>query len=270
MNDKENLRLFNQSNLRECQLKQLAILKEIDKVCCRLNIKYWLDGGTLLGAVRHGGFIPWDDDIDIAMDVKDVDKFVREAQQYLPENLFVQTPQTDPYSKEPMVKIRDLNSLYIEKGDHFESDYVKGVFVDIFPFCNHPDMPKSWIKKLSKGITKSNSILHHLHYYSLRAFAEFFWFGAKKYLYQFIWNVLSLCFKSTRYADIPSMNGYGITHDRDTVFPLSSVKFEDAEFPAPHDPDQYLRNIYHDYMQIPPVEKRHFHSLLILPELKKD
>lgn len=265
---KLNLSEFNQRSLRVCQLRQLDILKDIDKACKQLGINYWLDGGTLLGAVRHGGFIPWDDDIDIAMDVKDMWRFAHEAQSLLPENLFIQTPETDPTSKEPMVKVRDLNSLYIERGDHFITDYEKGIYVDIFPFSNHPDMPKSWIKKLSKGLTKSNSILHHLHYYSLRSFAEFFWFGAKKLLYSSAWNVLSLFFKSTHYADIPSMNGYGITHEYSTVFPLGKIKFEDAEFPAPHVPDQYLRNIYGDYMKIPPVEKRHFHALLIIPKLK--
>ena len=163
----------------------------------------------------------------------------------------------------------DLNSLYIEKGDNFVDDYVKGIFVDIFPFEAHPDMPKSWLKRLAKGITKSNSILHHPHTYSLRAFAEFFWFGGKLLLYQALWKLLKLVCPSSRYANIPKMNGYGITHDYETVLPLSTIKFEDAEFPAPHDPNQYLRNIYGNYMEIPPVEKRHFHSVVIIPELSK-
>ena len=269
MDYKEQLRAFSQPNLRNCQLKQLEILKVIDGICQKHGLKYWLDGGTLLGAVRHGGFIPWDDDIDIAMDYQDMMRFAKVAQDDLPEGLFVQTPETDPHVKEQMVKIRDLNSLYIEKGDNFVDDYVKGIFVDIFPFEAHPDIPKSWTKRLAKGITKSNSILHHPHTYSLRAFAEFFWFGGKLLLYQALWKLLKLICPSSRYANIPTMNGYGITHDRETVLPLSTIKFEDAEFPAPHDPDQYLRNIYGNYMEIPPVEKRHFHSVVIIPELTK-
>lgn len=267
MKDKENMRRFNADNLRACQLKQLSILKEIDKVCRQLGTPYWLDGGTLLGAVRHGGFIPWDDDIDIAMDEQDLKRFVREAQPLLPDYLFVQTPDTDPQSKEPIIKVRDLNSLYIERGDHFQSDYVKGIYVDIFPFTKHPDIPRSWIRRLGRGISKSHSILHHSHTYSLRAAAEFFWFGAMNVTYRLLWNLLSAVCKSTRYANTPIINGYGITHERTTVLPLSMIRFEDSEFPAPHDPDRYLTNIYGKYMEIPPEDKRQFHSLLIIPEL---
>ena len=69
---------YNSRNLRACQLKQLAILEVVDKICRRNFISYWLDGGTLLGAVRHGGFIPWDDDIDIAMSFSDLVLLVSE------------------------------------------------------------------------------------------------------------------------------------------------------------------------------------------------
>lgn len=75
MNFHNNIKAYTQQNLRSCQLKQLSILEEIDKICKRHNIEYWLDGGSLLGAIRHGGFIPWDDDIDIAMSLEDEKRF---------------------------------------------------------------------------------------------------------------------------------------------------------------------------------------------------
>lgn len=267
-NYEDNLKAYNSKQLRACQLRQLEILKEIDKACKKLGIKYWLDSGTLLGAVRHGGFIPWDDDIDIAMDAKDMERFSHEAQALLPEDLFVQTPETDPYSKEPITKVRDLNSLYIEAGDHFINGYKKGIYVDIFPFEPHPNISRSLIKKLTKGMGKSKSILGHLHYYSLRSFAEFFWFSFKEALYYAIWKAAFVFGGSKRYACNPFLTGCGVTHDRDTIFPLGTIKFEDAEFPAPHNPDKYLRDAYGDYMKIPPVEKRQFHALVVIPKLR--
>lgn len=170
----EFLSTYVANNLRACQLKQLSILEEMDRICQKHHLTYWLDGGTLLGAVRHGGFIPWDDDIDIGMPLADMQKFIEVAPDELSEGLFLQTPQSDPSSKEPIIKVRDLNSLYVEFGDNFNADYQKGLFVDIFPFIDYPSIPKSWVKKLTKGISKSYSILHTQHYYSLRAFAEFF------------------------------------------------------------------------------------------------
>jgi lipopolysaccharide cholinephosphotransferase len=201
------------------------------------------------------------------MGYDDMKRFEQVAKSDLPKWLFLQSPDTDPYLKEPMVKIRDTNSLYIELGDNFQFDYVKSIFVDIFPFVDHPDIPRAWTHRLCRGICKSYSILHKQHYYSVRAVAEFFWFSGKYLLYQAAWKVLCLLYKSTRYANLPRMNGYGITHQRDTVLPLSTIKFEDSEFPAPQNPDQYLRDIYGNYMEIPPKEKRHFHAVCIIPEL---
>lgn len=265
----KEIKEYSQQNLRACQLKQLAILEEIDKICKRHKIEYWLDGGTLLGAVRHGGFIPWDDDIDIGMSLKDEKRFEEIAPKELPDWLYLQTPKSDPGSKEPITKIRDCNSLYIEQGDDFCQPYVKGIFVDIFPFVDYPDIPRSWIKTLTKGISKSYSILNHRHTYSLRSFAEFFYFGGKYCLCSTLWKVVGLFGKKTRYSDVPFLNGRGIAFDKKAVKPLGTIKFEGKEFPAPCNPDSYLTDLYGDYMKIPPVEKREFHSIFILPELRK-
>lgn len=263
----KNLASYNQFHLRECQIKQVGILLEIDKICKKHDIMYWLDGGTLLGAVRHKGFIPWDDDIDIAMDKKSLKRFLEVAQDELPAQLFLQTTQTDPYIKTRLVKVRDTNSFFVEHDDHFTKNYVKGIFVDIFPFISHPDIPASWMKWIGRGLSKSYSILHNQHYYSLRSFAEFFWFGAKKIFLSLLWDTLCLIRKSSHYGNNKYENGYGITHKKDSVFPLGEIVFEDVIFPAPHNPDEYLKEIYGDYMQIPPEEKRVCHSTFILPKL---
>lgn len=114
------LEQFKQQQLRTCQLKQLGILEEIDRICRKHNISYWLDGGSLLGAVRHGGFIPWDDDIDIAMPQDDARRFAEVAPKELPSTLRLQTPDTEN-TREPIMKVRDLNSFYVEGNEDSRS-----------------------------------------------------------------------------------------------------------------------------------------------------
>ena len=167
--ENQYLKQYKEQQLRACQLKQLSILEEIDRICQKHQIGYWLDGGTLLGAVRHKGFIPWDDDIDIAMRQEDLERFIAIAPKELREGLFLQTPQNEPQAKEPIVKVRDLNSFYVEGADNFAADYQKGLYVDIFPMIDYPTLPKGLVKRITLGISKSYSILHKAHYYSLRS-----------------------------------------------------------------------------------------------------
>ena len=82
---------YRQQSLREAQLKMLHILEDIDRICKTHNILYWIEGGTLLGAMRHGGFIPWDDDLDVSMMRKDYAKFLSVASKELPSTMFLQS-----------------------------------------------------------------------------------------------------------------------------------------------------------------------------------
>ena len=270
--DDKYLKQYMKQHLRECQLRQLSILEVIDGICRKHDIDYWLEGGTLLGAVRHGGFIPWDDDIDIAMRAEDLKRFCEVAPDELPDDLFLQTPQTDPGSKEGNItKVRCLNSIYIEEGDHFIGDYCKGVFVDIFPYVDYPDVGRSFMKKVSRGVDVSHSVLHHLHYYSLRSFAEFFWFGAKNLFWRAVFACLMLCRNNKKYIGTTlETNGYGCMHLREDLFPTKDIAFEGKLFKAARVPDTYLKEQYGDYMTIPPVEKRMIHGIFIMSRLVDD
>jgi len=260
---------YVKENLRPCQLKQLDILEVIDGICRKHNIEYWLDGGTLLGAVRHGGFIPWDDDIDIAMRKEALEKFIKVAPSELPDGLFLQTPESDPLSKEPIIKVRDLNSLYIESTDTFNAEYQKGLYVDIFPFIDYPSVSKSFVKKVAKGISVSYSILHAQHYYSWRSFFEFFYFGAKYLALKAIWGIASAVKSHDTYiSNILINNGYGIMHRQDSIFPLGTIEFEGKTFSAPGNTDAYLKDLFRNYMEIPPEDKRHIHAIYVQPILK--
>ena len=269
MQNNPQLEQFKQRQLRACQLKQLGILEEIDRICRKHDIGYWLDGGTLLGAVRHGGFIPWDDDIDIAMPLADYRRFVEVARGELPDHLVLQCPG-DGAMKEPITKVRDRNSFYVEPGDDFSADYEKGLFVDIFPFIAYPNVSRSFARRFGLMYSKSYSILHKSHRYSLRSFAEFFWFGAKHLVARMVWTVAFATKKKNTYiSNVLNSNGYGIMHRQDRVFPLSTIEFEGKSFSAPANPDAYLSDLYKNYMEIPPEDKRKIHAIFICASLMK-
>ena len=127
------------------------------------------------------------------------------------------------------------------------------------------------MKRITLGISKSYSILHKAHYYSLRSFAEFFWFGGKYALNKCLWGLLcAVRPKNVYISNILINNGYGIMHRQDSVFPLSTITFEGKTFSAPANPDAYLSDLYRNYMEIPPKEKQKIHSVFIMPELMKN
>ena len=168
------------------------------------------------------------------------------------------------------MKVRDLNSFYVEGNEDFSKDYSKGLFVDIFPMIDYPNVSKSFCKKYGKGMSKCYSILHHSHQYSWRAFFEFFFFGAKYLWYKLRWKIaFATRGKDTYMSNILINNGYGIMHRKVSIFPLSTINFEGKPFAAPANPDAYLTDLYKNYMQIPPKEKQVVHSVFIMPDLIK-
>ena len=98
-------------------MKMLSILISVHDICEKNNLTYWLEGGSLLGAIRHGGFIPWDDDIDISMPYQDYVKFIEVAEKQLPSNLILQHQGNYPETRFPIAKVRMLNTTFIEKDE---------------------------------------------------------------------------------------------------------------------------------------------------------
>ncbi|MCD7712779.1 MAG: LicD family protein [Firmicutes bacterium] len=189
----ENLRGCVAENLRACQLRQVELLCHVRNICEKHGLQYWLDGGTLLGAVRHKGFIPWDDDLDIVMPQEDLQKFITIAQQELSQDIFLQTAETDPSTPHLFAKLRDMNSLFIEFRDDFKEEYQKGIYLDIFGFVPYPSVsPPRITKFITKKINKSYVILHAKHYYSLRSVAELFWFTAMYICMKVLWGGINL------------------------------------------------------------------------------
>ena len=123
-------------DLRRLQLLQLKILKEFVRVCRKHGLRFYIMDGTCLGAIRHQGFIPWDDDIDVGMYAEDFDRFIRCSEDFGPE-YFLQTIETDPEFKTMIARVR-LNGTTIIEKDFMNADIHQGVFIDVYPLFGYP------------------------------------------------------------------------------------------------------------------------------------
>lgn len=119
-------------DLKALQSKEIEILQAVHDVCEELGIEYVIMHGTLLGAVRHGGFIPWDDDIDICMVRDSYDVFIEKGQDLLPHNLKIQHVRYEKECPNIFAKVRDVNTAFLHS-EHVDLDINQGVFIDIFP-----------------------------------------------------------------------------------------------------------------------------------------
>ena len=256
----------------KAQRIMLEILLVTHKICTENDITYFLDAGTLLGAIRHKGFIPWDDDIDIAMPRKEYERFLKIAPQHLPEDLFLQTTETDPSFKLPIAKIRKDNTLLLEFHEDGSEPYHHGIFIDIFPF----DYYKyrwflSWMRwtylvrgkrnKYKKGSFKRALVTFYTHWI-LAIPLEISKFIRKRLI-----NKKSY-FENENYEYMTyslDWNSYQLTHTKD-ILPVKYADniFEGHGFYLPANPEKYLRDHFGpDYMQLPPEEKRETHAKLI-------
>lgn len=119
---------------------ELEMIEEFQRICARNGLTYYAVGGTLLGAVRHGGFIPWDDDVDLAMPREDFEKFIAAAKNELNEKYFLQTPDTDPGYYYGHLKIRMNGTTCIRRSEWpHRMPFHQGAFIDVFPLDAVPD-----------------------------------------------------------------------------------------------------------------------------------
>jgi len=234
-------------------------LDEIDRICEMLNLRYYLIGGTLLGAVRHKGFIPWDDDLDVAMPREDYNVFLRKAPQIICDEFFLQTRITDPCYGNMFSKLLVKNTVF-DQSINANSHQKSGIFVDIFPLDRGKPDPtdmKQFKINLAKTITsylfqKRNQIkMGKLH--ALRIIPDKLLIGLEELLYKG---------KGDYYINYGSQYGIGkqtisITHYE----PRTKLVFEGKQYSAPKDYNYILERIYgKDYMTLPPVEKRITHN----------
>lgn len=131
--------------MTELQKTEFEMLKEFVRICDELDLKYYLVCGSALGAVKYGGFIPWDDDIDVGMPREDYEIFCEKAQAMLPEHLFLQNSNTDKYYHLAFSKIRNNNTTFVEKSCA-NLNINHGVYIDVFPLDGYPRDARSQIR----------------------------------------------------------------------------------------------------------------------------
>ena len=238
------------TTLRKMQLRILNILVEIDKVCRKHNINYWIDFGTLLGAVRHGGFIPWDDDLDIAMPSDDFRKFLEIAPKELPPSLFVQTKTTEPSYHMLVNKVRDKNSFFITQHEDFTKDYQKGLYVDIFEVKPYPNVPKKLQKNIMRWYKKIYFFYSVKQDVNLKNHLAALAFPVIKLGLDLLWGMLNLLPKS-KLGYEKHFSPYGNSYTKDMVFPLLNTVGEGKESVG-----QILREQHLHHRNLPPEGKR--------------
>ncbi len=262
-------RLKEGSNLQRAQRVMLRILKVFNAICRKYDLEYWLDAGTLLGAARHGGFIPWDDDVDVMMPIESYEKFCSIAEKELPFDMFFQTKKTDSQHDITWAKIRDRFSYMEDPGGPYP--YCQGIPIDIFPayIQTKRQFKKRNIVSLFPPfnnpplkISKRYSFMHNAYNFIIGFFQHF---AKGFYSIPLFYNRFDRRMK----AQLPdNVKGFAYNPERpwfqffpiDVVFPLSEITFEGYSFSAPNDVDKYLTIDYGDWRTPPPENKRDVHG----------
>lgn len=259
---------LNNEQLKKLHEVELDILIEFDRICRKYNLKYFLCGGTLIGAIRHNGFIPWDDDVDISMPRKDYEQFIEIQKKELnKDKYFLQCIETDKEYMNLAAKLKRKNSLYVEELSNRPIED-QNIFIDIFPVDNIPSDSKKYQ-------------LYYFKVYALKLIMEYkAGFikkvnGSKKNFYLMIIKFLSIFYSKnklskklqkliTKYNSeetkyVASFGGVYLGKEiveKKLINDFIEVQFENHKFFAPKEYDKYLKHYYGDYMKLPPVEER--------------
>lgn len=251
-------------SLEEIKELELEMLLYIDKVCRENNIKYFLDSGTLLGAIRHKGFIPWDDDVDIILFRDDYEKLIdilkNKENQYL-----VIDDDTDSYIH-PFAKL--INTDTRAEFNGFIISEILGVFIDIFPIDPIPNEPykrkiffsKIWYsRKFIQSISFNDIELNNKQKFISKISKKI----GHKYFNRIIKNerYKHSLEKTTHVTTILASFKKEKILEKDWFKEQIYVTFEDYQFPVPNGYDEYLKKLYGNYMTLPPKEQQVGHDM---------
>lgn len=268
---------YDQETLQKIRKMELEILKDFQELCRKHNITYFAGGGTAIGAVRHHGMIPWDDDIDVNMHRDDYEQFLKYAKEEYSDRYTVMN--TEEFGIYPLMSTR-----WMKKGTKFKEESLKdldldlGIFLDIYCFDNVPDDNRKMMRQ-GRKVWFLNKLM------ILKAVkSPVLYFGGWKakvvlMISALVHHTLNLLHISnsflysitkkelTRYngEDTKRMAYYfdpqpftSVIYKKDT-FPVKEVPFEDTTICVGRRVDKYLKRRFGDYMTLPPEDKRHNH-----------
>ncbi len=257
-------------DIRPLQLRLLDILMVIHRMCVDHGLKYYLVDGSLIGAVRHKGFIPWDDDMDIAMPRADYEALIAHSREWLPEPYEFVCAENDPKYPLHFGKVQDAGTTLIERPHLY---YLGGVYVDVFPIDGAPE-------------NRLVQRLYQLKYNYLRK-ALYFLFrdpyrhghGPSCWLPLLMRRMYTLPglqakikrhmmkypLETSRLAAVNHNDGLGSMVDKETVLgDPTPVEFEGQMVWGMRDNDAYLTQLFGDYMTPPPADKIHQHNFYLM------
>ena len=263
--------VMSDTDLKKLHQVELEILDEFVRICDKYNLKYFLVAGTLLGAVRHKGYIPWDDDLDVGMPRKDYEEFIKICSKELDEKYMLDSKDTNSKYYLDFIKIRKKDTIF-EQDFQVNYDGPKGIWLDVFPYDNAKSdtSKKTYIQfKLNKIIF---SILHYKNNFFLSdrklLIKKMIGFLFRPISNTFLLNIqdkiLKLDAKKNEYNYFISLT---TTYDyksqllkKDNYLPTTKLEFEGKMYDVPKEYDYILKRIYGNYMELPPEEKRITHN----------
>ena len=260
---------IDSKTLKKLHEVQVEILDEIDRICRENNIQYFLVGGTLLGAVRHKGFIPWDDDLDIAMVREDYEKFIKVCKKELDSKYYLDCAETNKDFNFSFAKIRKNNTLF-EEPSLKHLDIHKGIYVDIFPM---DVVGKNFKLCFIKGFFIKNlveTVFYKRKIYDIKKcrhplFVKVFSVFSCNFIYKLEKFVAKFGNRKKNTHLVSYCGAYSLKKDyfeRNVFFLAKLIEFEGKKYPGLNDNDRYLTSLYGNYMELPPKEKRVNHSAL--------
>ena len=251
--------------LRELQMIELDILMQIDEICKKHGLRYYLAEGTLLGAVRHNGFIPWDDDMDISMPRDDYEKFLEIAEKEFPETLKICSSKNMPKYHLPFAKAVSTQENHFKNLKDTALGEYDGVFVDIFPIDETRERHGEYQKRQFKKIRAYRDMLLFKCGYKQPKTAEDRWCSLRA---KFLTNDM-IHKKIYRLSTKDNGKGYAYMVNFASSYPPEKqatakeaygeprmIEFEEKILPIPQEAEALLYLIYGKFRELPPKNER--------------